>query len=96
MVTRHHDHRRLGQAFPQQHEGTKGVQDGGIGRPHGVEHVATDDDQIGGHIDDLRDGPLHSGRDVVLALVAARRGEPLVLAEAEMEIGEVDETHPQN
>jgi hypothetical protein len=56
-----------------------------------MEDVARDEHQLGRELDHLVDRAGERLRDVELTLVDATRSQPLVLAEAEMRVGEVDE-----
>jgi hypothetical protein len=61
-----------------------------------VEHVAGDDDEVGAQGHRHVDGARERARDVRLALVHPGGREALVLAEPEVEVGEVDEAHAGN
>ena len=69
------------------------MQNGRIGRAHRMEDVPADDDHIGGQRRDLIGRALNRGFDIRLALIDTGRGEPLILTESQMEIGEVHQTH---
>ena len=56
-----------------------------------MEHIARDQHDLGRELDDLVDRARERLRHVGFALVDAARSQPLILAEAEMQIGEVDE-----
>jgi hypothetical protein len=56
-----------------------------------VEHVARDEHHLGRELDHLVDRSRERLRHVRLALIDAARSQPLILAVAEMQIGEVDE-----
>ncbi len=68
-------------------------QDRRIGRAHGVEDVACEEDQVGALVEQVVHRPAERLGDVRLALIPAPRRLPVVLAEAEVEIGEVGEPH---
>ena len=87
------DDRRVGQRATQPRELHERVQDRRVGRPHGVKHVARDDDQLGRELDDAVDRRAKRRGDVRLPLVDPAGSEPLVLPVAEVEIGEVDQAH---
>jgi hypothetical protein len=91
----HHDARGR-EREPQPGELLERVQDGRVARAHRVEHVAGDHHEVGAQGDGLVDRPRERARDVGLALVHARGGQALVLAEAEVQVGEVDEAHAGN
>ncbi len=84
---------RLRQPHAQPLQLLKQEQDRRIGRPHRVEHVAGDDDQVR----PLRQQVVHRAPeclgDVGLALVAPARRLPVELPEAEVEVREVGELH---
>src|SRR5207302_303001 len=67
------------------------VQDRGVARPNGVEHVAGDDDDLRRELDHSIDRQLERSRDIRFPLVDAAGSQSLVLSEAEVEVGEVDE-----
>jgi hypothetical protein len=92
------DHHEVGggERQPQPHELLERVEDRRVARPHGVEHVAGDDDEVGRERDRTVDGARERFGDVGLALVDAGGREALVLAEAEVQVGEVDESHAGN
>jgi hypothetical protein len=56
-----------------------------------MEHVATDDHEFRRELDHLVDGMGERFRDIGFALIDSTRSQPLILAEAKVEIGEVDE-----
>ena len=56
-----------------------------------MEHVARDEHDFGRELDDLVDRTRERLRHIRFALVDPARSQPLILAEAEMQIGEVDE-----
>jgi hypothetical protein len=56
-----------------------------------MEHVARDEHDLGGELDDLVDRARERLRDVCLALIDPTRSQPLILAVSEVQIGEVDE-----
>jgi hypothetical protein len=56
-----------------------------------VEHVASDEHDLGRELDRLVDRPREGLGDVRLALIDPTRSQPLILAVSEVQIGEVDE-----
>jgi hypothetical protein len=56
-----------------------------------VEHVPADEHDVRRQLDDLVQRARERLGDVGLALVDPARSEPLILAVAEVEVGEVDE-----
>jgi hypothetical protein len=60
-----------------------------------MEHVARDEHEIRRELDRAVDRARERLRHVRLALVDPARGESLVLAVAEVEVGEVDEAQKQ-
>jgi hypothetical protein len=60
--------------------------------PHLVKHIAGDDDDVGRKLDRLVDCARERLGDVGLSLIDAARSQPLILAEAEMQVGEVNES----
>ena len=67
-----------------------------VGRPDGVEEIAGDDDDIGLGLDDLPYGLVEHPGNVNLTLVEAERGLAVVLAIAEVDVGEVSKQHVGN
>src|SRR5213592_1418000 len=64
-----------------------------VRRPHGMKHITAEEDQVGA----LRQQVVHRAaerlRDVGLALIPPPWRLPVVLAEAEVQVGEVRELH---
>jgi hypothetical protein len=56
-----------------------------------VKHVARDQHEIGGELDRAIHGARERLRHVRLALIDAARSQPLILAVAEVQVGEMDE-----
>ncbi len=56
-----------------------------------MKDVAGDEDELRRNLDDLVDRVLERLRDVGLTLIDAARREPLILAESEVQVGEMDE-----
>jgi len=56
-----------------------------------MEHVSRDEHDLGRELDDLVDRARERLRDVRFALIDPARSQPLILAVAEVEVGEVDE-----
>ena len=71
------------------------VENRGVARPHGVEYVAGDDDDLGRELDHAVDRELERSRDISFPLVDATGSEALVLSVAEVEVGEVDKAQAQ-
>jgi hypothetical protein len=67
------------------------VEDGGVGGAHLVKDVAADEHHVRRQLDDLVQRARERLRHVRLALVDAARSQPLVLAESQVQVGEVDE-----
>ena len=57
-----------------------------------MKHIAGDEDDIGRKLDRLVDCSRERLGDVGLSLIDAARSQPLILAEAEVQIGEVNES----
>ena len=68
------------------------VDDRGIRRAHLVEHVSGHEHDIGRNVDDLVHRALERLRHVRFTLIDAARSQPLILAEPEVQVGEVDES----
>ena len=83
----------IGQRLLEARELLEGVDDRRVHRPHGVEHVAGDDHDVRAQRDDAIDRAAERIRDVRFALVDPGGRQPVVLAEAEMEVSEVYEPH---
>jgi hypothetical protein len=58
-----------------------------------MKDVARDQNQIGLQLDDLVDHPLQCERYVGFTLIDSRRRLPLILTEAEVDVGDVDQPH---
>jgi hypothetical protein len=56
-----------------------------------MKHVATDEHQLRRKLDHLVDRMGERLRDIGLTLIDPARSQPLILAEAKVEIGKVDE-----
>ena len=86
----HHDHdvRQRGTKPRKLHVR---VNDGAVRRAHLVEHVPRNEHEIRRKLDGLVDRSRKRLRDVGLSLIDAARSQPLILAEAEVQIGEVNE-----
>jgi hypothetical protein len=95
VVARHHHNFRLRQRGTQPRELEVGVQDGGVGRTHLVEHVTRDQHDVRRELDHLVQRARERLRDVRFALVDAARSQPLILAVAKVEVGEVDEAQSE-
>jgi hypothetical protein len=61
-----------------------------------VEHVAGDDDDVRRERDHTIDRTTERMGDIRFALIDSGWREPMVLPEAQMEVGEVYEAHPAN
>ena len=90
VIARDHDDDRVRQRATEPRELREREEDGRIGRPDVVEHVAGDDDEVRLQLDDPVDGIPEHRRDVRLPLVDAGGGLALELAVAEVEIGEMN------
>jgi hypothetical protein len=58
-----------------------------------VEHVARDDDDVRTQRDDAIDGAPEGERDVRFTLIDSGGRQAMVLPEAEVEVGQVNEAH---
>ena len=81
------------QTIAQRREYPKRTQDRRVGRAHGVKHIAPNDNDIRFQFGDLHHRALKRVTNIRLALIDAARRQSLILPEAEVQIGEVDETH---
>ncbi len=88
--------RRMGKGFSQTLELLERKDDGGVGGADGVEEVAGHDHDVGPVGDHTVDGEAKGPCDVSLALVDAGRGLSIVLADAEVGVGDVREFHSTN
>ncbi len=61
-----------------------------------MKNVAADHYQVGSESDNAVYGALETAFDVCLALIQTALSEAVILAEADVEIGEMDESHPPN
>ena len=91
MVSRDDDDNDIGQRLAQSLEIAMGVNDRAVRRPNLMEHVAAHQHHIRRELDGLVDRASERLRDVRLPLIDAARSQPLILAEAEMKVGEVNE-----
>ena len=87
------DDLRFRQPLRKPLELAEGVKDRGIRRANGVKNVAGDENNVRLQLDDLVHYPVERARDVGFALVQPRLRLPLILAEAEVDVGEVDDSH---
>ena len=74
----------------------KGEENRRVGRAHGVEDVPRDQDHVGTGRDDLINRAAERLRDIGLPLIQAIRGLAMILAEAEVQVGEMGEFHWSN
>jgi hypothetical protein len=95
VVPRDHDDLGARQRGAQPRELQICVEDGGVRRPHLVEHVAADEHDVRRELDHLVQRARERLRDVGLALVDPARSQPLILAVAEVQVGEVNEAQAQ-
>src|SRR5438094_6287772 len=93
MVSGYHHDRRVGQSHAQPLQLLEAEQDRGIRGPDGVEDVARYDDQVRTLDEQVVHRPAERLGDVGLALIPPSRRLPVVLAEAEVQVGEVRELH---
>jgi hypothetical protein len=93
VIAGDHDHRRVGERGAKPGQFAEREQDHRVGGAHLMKDIAGDQDQVGGGLNDGVDGMPGGPRDVGLALVVTRRAQPLVLAEAKVEVGEVGDAH---
>jgi hypothetical protein len=70
-------------------------QDRGIGRPHRVEDIPREYDEVGPLDEHIVHRPAERLSDIGLALVPSPGRLPVVLAEPEVQVGEVGELHGQ-
>jgi hypothetical protein len=71
----------------------EGVNDRGIHWAHRVENVAGNDDNVRAQFDHTIDRTTKRIRNIRFPLVDPCWGQPVVLPEAKMEVGKVDEAH---
>ena len=94
MFSRNHDDRDGGEIGAEPLQLLEEEEDRGIRRPDGVKDIARQHDQVGAlSYQIVHRAPERIG-DICLALVATPGGLPLVLAESEVQVGEVGEFHP--
>ena len=67
------------------------MNDRAVRGPYLMEHVAANQDDVRRQLDSLVDRTRKRLRDVGLPLIDAARSQPLILAEAKVQIGEMDE-----
>jgi hypothetical protein len=91
VVAGHHHDLRVRQRVAQPRELEIRVQDRRVGRPDLMEDVARDEHEIGRERDHLVQRARERLRHIRLALIDPARSQPLILAVAEMNVGEVDE-----
>ena len=96
VIPGNHHHDRVRQRLREAAELGERVNDRGVRGTHGMKHVAGDEHDVRRNLDDLVDRALERLRDIPLALVDASWGLPLVLAVAEVKIGDVDQPHAPN
>jgi len=93
VIPRDDDDGRVRQPGPQPVQLLEQEQDRRIGGPDGVEDVARHHDQVGPLHQQVVHGAAERLGDVRLPLIPAARRLPVVLAEPEVEVGEVGELH---
>jgi len=93
VVAGNHDDGSIRKAGAQPVQLLEEKQDRRIGGADGVEDVAGEKNELRALLEHVVHGPLERLGDVRLALVPAPRRLPVVLAETEVEIGEVSELH---
>ncbi len=96
MVARDHHDRRVGQSRAETVQLLEHKQDCGIGRPHGMEDVSRKDDQVRALDEQVVHRAAERFGHVGLALISSPRRLPVVLAEPEVQIGQVRELHDLN
>jgi hypothetical protein len=96
VIARHHHDDRIRKRRREARELRERIDDRRVHRAHGVEHVAGDDDDVGRERDHAIDRTTERVGDIRFALIDSGWREPMVLPEAQMEVGEVYEAHPPN
>src|SRR5690349_10149481 len=91
MLSRDHHDGRIRESRAHAVQLVEQVQNRRIGRANGVEDVARQQDQVRPLDQEIVDRPAEGLRDVRLALIAAPGRLPVILAEAQVEVGEVGE-----
>ena len=83
----------LGRRRAQPRKLPEGVQDGRVRWAHTVKYIACHHHEVGRERDHLINRVTERRRNVQLTLIATQLGQPLILAEAQMQIREVYEAH---
>jgi len=91
VVPGHHDDLRVGKRGAQPIELNEGVQDRRVRRAHLMKHVTGDEHDVGRELDHLVQRARDRLRHVHFTLIDPTRSQPLILAESQVQIGEVDE-----
>src|SRR5688572_9507602 len=93
VVARNHHDQRIGKHLHETRELLVSVDYRRVCRTNAVKNVSTDENQVRLELDCLVDCLPERDGYIRLALVHSRRRLPLVLAEPEVQIGEVNESH---
>ena len=96
MIPSHHDYGNARELAPHSCEMRKGVHDGRIHRPHRMKDVATDHHQIRCEPDNAVNRALEAAFDVRLTLIHTALSKAVILAETDVKIGKMDESHVPN
>ena len=94
MIPGDQHHGRVGQGVPQPLELAEGEDDGRVGGTDGMEEIAGHDHGVGPRLDHAVHGEPEGLRGVRFPLIDAGRGLPVILADAEVRIGDVRDFHP--
>jgi hypothetical protein len=81
---------RFRERFRESCELMESVNDRRIHRPHRMKDVASDDYDIWAQLDHAIDRASKDGRDIRFPLIDPCRGQPMILPEAKMQVGEMD------
>ena len=93
MIAGDQDYRRTGNRGAKSRQFAEREQDHRVRWSDLMKHVAGDENDVGRKRDDGIDRVPGGPCDIGLALVVSCRAQPLVLAEAEVEVGEVGDAH---
>jgi len=93
VLSADHDNRRVREAGPQAVQLLEEKENSRVGRPHGMEYIAHEEDEVRALIQQIVHRAAERLGDVGLALIPPPRRLPVVLAEAEVQVGEVRELH---
>jgi hypothetical protein len=72
------------------------VQDRRVRRSNLMKHIARDDHELRCELDDFVQRTRKRLRHVCFALIDSARSQPLILAEAEVQVGQVDEAQTRS